>query len=77
MGSIKTNSVRKARKATFTVTTVKGKRQFRAVNKRAKFVARKAGKKVNLTLSELKSLNGTGTYRYYAYVNGSLKPIRF
>jgi len=75
MGS-KTNFV--ARKATFKVELVKGKRVFTAVNKRAKIVARKKGKRSKLTVSELKSCVGKGTYKFFAYTdNGVLKAIKF
>lgn len=70
------NNIR-PRKATFTVKLVKGQRQFTAVNRRAHIVAKKAGKRSKLTLSDLRALSGTGTYRYYAYgESGTLKPIR-
>lgn len=68
----------KGRKATFRVKLDHGKRVFTAVNKRAKHVAHKAGKRTKLTLDDLKALNGSGSYRYYAYQeDGSIKPIRF
>jgi hypothetical protein len=78
MGSVSKTSVFKARKATFTVETIKNQRLFTAVNKRAHTVARKAGKRSKLTLQELRSLKGTGSYKFYAYTaEGVLKPIRF
>lgn len=68
----------KPRKATFTVEVIKGKRQFTAVNKRAHTVARKLGKRTKLSLAELKSTVGKGSYKFYAYgVDGTLKPIKF
>lgn len=67
----------KAKKATFTVTTTKQGRIFSAVNKRAKSVVKKAGKRTKVTVAELKALKGTGTYKYYAYDEaGALKLIR-
>lgn len=64
-------------KATFT-TEGKGKnRVFTAVNKRAHNVCKKAGKRSKLTYEQLKALKGTGTYKYYEWVEGELKPIRF
>lgn len=67
----------KVRKATFKVTNDKGQRIFTPVNKRAKVVARKAGKRTRLTISDLKKLKGTGTYKYYQYTEDKkLKAIR-
>ena len=70
-----------APKATFEVKVVKGVRQFTAVNKRAKAVAKKLGKRKHLSMNELKNSVGKGSYKFYAYgVKGdctSLKPIRF
>ena len=69
---------RKARKATFTVEGKGKERIFRAVNKRAHTVARKAGKRTKLTVAQLKELKGKGTYKFYAYNSeGELKPVRF
>lgn len=76
MGSIKKSAGVKARKATFTVTGVGADRIFTPVNKRAKTVARKAGKRTKVTVSDLRKLKGTGTYRYYQYVGTDLKAIR-
>ena len=70
-------------KATFTIIKDKaGKRSFVAVNKRAKTVARKLGKRKYLSLDELKSSVGKGSYEFYAYKNntdytGGLVKIRF
>lgn len=64
-----------SRKATFTVEVVKGKRVFTAVNKRAKFVCHKLGKRSKLTLDELRSTQGKGTYTFYAYTTQGLKKI--
>lgn len=68
----------KARKATFTVTGNGKNRVFHAVNKRAHTVARKVGKRVNVTYAELKATKGKGSYKFYAYTGeGELKAIRF
>lgn len=64
------------RKATFTVAKVKGSRIFTPVNKRAKTVARKAGKRTRVTVADLKKLQGSGTYVYYAYTDSGLKKIK-
>ncbi len=71
----KTNFV--ARKATFNVEIVKGKRVFTAVNRRAHIVCRKLGKRSKLTLAELKSTKGAGSYKFYFYDKGALKPVKF
>lgn len=65
------------RKATFTSEVVKGKRVFTAVNKRAHAVCRKNGKKSKLGVSELKSSVRKGTYKFYVWNNGVLKPVKF
>lgn len=67
----------KPRKATFT-TEGKGKsRIFTAVNKRAHTVCKKAGKRTKVTFEQLKALKGSGSYKYYEYVDGGdLKLIR-
>lgn len=65
-------------KATFTVETVKGKRVFTAVNKRAGYVARQLGKRTKhakITLAELRSTEGKGSYVFYAYTKTGLKKI--
>jgi hypothetical protein len=68
----------KARKATFNVEVIKGQRVFTAVNKRAHTVARKLGKRSKLTVAELKSSVGKGSYKFYQYTSeGTLKPIKF
>lgn len=65
------------RKATFNVAKVKGSRIFTPVNKRAKTVARKAGKRTKVTVADLKKLQGSGTYTYWAYTSaGTLKRIK-
>jgi hypothetical protein len=77
MGTTQKKSL-KARKATFTVETVKGVRQFTAVNKRAHTVCKKAGKRSKLSVKELKGLVGAGTYKFYFYdKDGTLKPVKF
>lgn len=75
------SSVKKVqRKATFKVTTDKsGEKIFTPVNKRAKTVAKKAGKRTRVTLADLKALKNTGTYKYYQYVGegyDTLKAIK-
>ena len=46
---------------------------FTAVNKRAKTVAKKAGKRKYLTVGELKAFVGKGSYVFYEYKDGNLK----
>lgn len=66
------------RKATFTVTGKGKERVFTAVNKRAKTVCKKLGKRTKVTASELKSSVGKGSYKFYAYqADKSLKAIKF
>lgn len=68
----------KARKATFTVETVKGERVFTAVNKRAHIVLKKLGKRTKASASLLKQAVGMGSYKLYQYgADGTLKAIRF
>lgn len=68
-------------KATFNVAKVNNQRFFTPVNKRARIVVRKAGKRKGLTASQLKAQVGKGSYKFFAYaVAGdweTLKPIRF
>jgi hypothetical protein len=72
----KTN-VQKPRKATFAVNTVKGETIYTPVNKRAKTMARKLGKRTRVTLADLKKSKGMGTYKPYQYTDsGELKAIR-
>lgn len=67
-----------SRKATFVVTKVNGQRVFTPVNKRGRTVAKKLGKRTKITLAELKSTVGKGSYKFYAYgQDGILKAIRF
>lgn len=68
-----------APKATFKVAkTTKQGRVFTPVNKRAKTVAKKLGKRTIISVQELKSTVGKGSYKFYQYTqDGSLKPIRF
>ena len=79
--SSSTTQVFQGGKATFSVKLVKGQRQFTAVNKRAHNVTKKLGKRnrhATVTLAELKSTQGKGTYRFFAYTStGALAPIRF
>lgn len=64
-------------KATFTVAKTKQGRVFTPVNKRAKTVAKRLGKRTKLTVAELRSSVGSGSYKFYQWVDGELKPIRF
>lgn len=67
-----------SRKATFTVETVKGKRVFTAINKRAHNVAKRLGKRSKITLAEMRQTKGLGSYKMYQYTKeGTLKPIKF
>lgn len=67
----------KARKATFTVETVKGERMFTAVNRRAHIVLKKLGKRTKASASLLKSAKGMGSYKFYQYTSdGTLKAIK-
>lgn len=67
----------KPRKATFTVEGKGTERVFTPVNKRAKIVVKKAGKRTKVTLAQLKELANTGSYKYYAYTpKGALAPIK-
>lgn len=51
-------------KATFKLSE---KGIYTPVNKKAKTVAKKAGKRTRVTLADLKKLKGTGTYTYWVY----------
>lgn len=66
-----------ARKATFVVQSTKTGRIFLPVNKRAKTVVKKLGKRTKVTAAELKSSVGKGSYKFYAYTDSGLKAIRF
>lgn len=76
MSSKKTTKATKVtRKATFR----KVGEFYTPVNKRAKTVAKKAGKRTRVTKADLKALKNTGTYKYYQYVGegfSTLKAIR-
>lgn len=64
----------KPRKATFLCAGKGAERVFTPVNRRAKIVAKKAGKRTKVTVSDLKS--GKGSYKFYFYDKaGVLKPI--
>jgi len=65
-------SVRKARAVTFEITTVKNKRTFRPVNKRAKALASLAGK-TSLTVANLKDIKALG---FRVLETGSLTPVK-
>ena len=61
------------RKATFSVAKVNGQRTFTAINKPAQRVAKKLGKRTRhatVTLAQLKSTVGKGSYKFYQYANG-------
>jgi hypothetical protein len=65
------------RKATFTVVGEGKERIFTPVNKRAKCVAKKLGKRTKVTAAELRSSVGKGTYKFYFYTpEKTLKAIR-
>lgn len=68
-----------APKATFKVTkTTKQGRVFTPVNKRAKIVAKRLSKRTKITVQELRSSVGKGSYKFYQYnADGTLSPIRF
>lgn len=68
----------KPRKATFTVNGKGDKRIFTPVNHRAKIVAKKLGKRTRITVKELRSTVGKGSYVFYSYNkgDGKLKAIR-
>lgn len=72
----KTTPKRPVRKATFEVKTVKGKREFTCVNKRAHKLARIVGKRSKLSIAELKTaLSKRPNMRAYAYSEGDLKRV--
>jgi hypothetical protein len=65
------------RKATFVVIGTGENREFKPVNKRAKTVVKKAGKRVKVSLAALRELVGSGSYTYHYYdKQGALKPIK-
>lgn len=61
------------RKATFEVKKEKGVRVFTPVNKRAKKMARKLGKRTRLGVAELRQFKGY--HQLYQYSGGNLKRI--
>lgn len=63
-------------KATFTVDGKGKERVFTAVNKKAKRVCVKLGKRTKVTAEQLKTTQGKGSYKFYAYTVDGLKPIR-
>lgn len=70
-------STYQGRKATFAVKLVKGQRVFTPVNRRAKIVARKLGKRTRITLAEMRQTQGKGSYTFYAYTSvGKLVRIK-
>ena len=71
-----TNGQNYSRKATFVEQTVKGQRTFVPVNKRAKTVVKKLGKRTRVTAAELRTVVGKGSYKFYKYEGATLKAIR-
>lgn len=70
------------KKATFTVTGKGKERIFTPVNKRAKTVAKKLGKRTKVSASALKSSVGKGSYTFWVYSSAdyktaTLKPVKF
>lgn len=63
------------RKATFTVRKERGVRVFTPVNKRAKKMARKVGKRTRLHVADLRQFKGY--HKMYAWENGVLQRIAF
>jgi hypothetical protein len=53
----------KPRKATFTVTGEKSGRIFTPVNRRAKIVARKLGKRTRITTADMRRAKSMGSYK--------------
>lgn len=74
------SSVKKSPKTTKTITRKatfkKSGEFFTPVNKRAKTVAKKAGKRTRVTLADLKKLKNTGSYKYYEYVGKGFEKIK-
>lgn len=68
----------KPRKATFKVVKGEGKnRVYRAVNKRAHTVVRKAGKRELITREQLLNFRNKGSYKFYQWnTDGTLSYIR-
>lgn len=62
------------RTASFKVTGEGKARVFTPVNDRAKKLARKAGKRTRLSVSDLKPFKGY--YKLRVWVNGELKAVR-
>ena len=76
--AVKTEVKRPQRKASFEVKTVKGKREFTAVNKRAHKLARIMGKRTKLSVTELKTaLSKRPNIHAYVYEGTSLKAVKF
>jgi hypothetical protein len=66
------------RKATFTVVGEGKERIFTPVNKRAKTVAKKLGKRTKVGVALLKSSVGKGSYTFWVYTpEKTLKAIKF
>jgi hypothetical protein len=53
----------KPRKATFSVRKENGQRLFTPVNRRAKIVAKKLGKRTRVTLADMRKAKTMGSYR--------------
>jgi hypothetical protein len=66
------------KKATFTVARdSKNQRIFTAVNRRAKFVCKRLGKRTKLTESDMRKAKTMGSYKLYAYnAAGVRQPVR-
>ena len=68
--------------ATFLATGKGAERVFTPVNKRAKCVVKKLGKRTKVSASALKSSVGKGSYTFWVYSskdykNATLKAIKF
>lgn len=67
----------KPRKATFVVNGVGKNRIFTPVNRRAKIVAKKVGKRTRVTVADIQRAKGLGTYKLCQYTSdGKLRAIR-
>lgn len=66
------------RKATFTVVGKGKERIFTPVNKRAKCVAKKLGKRTKVSVALLQTSVGKGSYTFWVYTpENTLKAIKF
>lgn len=66
----------KPRKATFTVTGKGKDRIFTPVNKRAKTVARKLGKRTRVTVADMQRAKTMGSYKLVQYTDKGLRAVR-